>query len=116
MHCAVGNFQKVCQHPAASKGEPGDQGQPQGWGMWGTYVLEAPVEALQLLLGELGLCLQLVKPLWLVAHCGQLQLTVAAVCGGHRPRRVEHVALPPSLSSVGARLRVEVRSGETLLV
>lgn len=116
MHCAVGNFQKVCQHPAASEGEPGDQGQPRGWGMWGTHVLEAPVEALQLLLGELGLCLQLVKPLWLVAHCGQLQLTVAAVCGGHRPRRVEYVALPPSLSSVGARLPVAVRSGETLLV
>lgn len=53
--------------------------------MWGTHVLEAPVEALQLLLGELGLCLQLVKPLWLVAHCGQLQLTVAAVWGDTDP-------------------------------
>lgn len=85
MHCATGNFQKLCQHPGASKGEPGGQGQAWGWGMWGTHVLEAPVEALQLLLGELGLCLQLVKPLWLVAHCGQLQLTVAAVWGDTDP-------------------------------
>ena len=53
--------------------------------MGGTHVLEAPVEALQLLLGELGLCLQLVQPLWLVACCGQLQLTVTAVWGDTDP-------------------------------
>lgn len=50
--------------------------------MGSTHVFEASVEGLQLLLGELGLCLQLVQSLWLVAHCGQLQLAVAAIWKG----------------------------------
>ena len=49
-----------------------------------TYVLEASVEGLQLLPGELGLSLQLVETLRLVTHRRQLQVTVAAVCGRKR--------------------------------
>lgn len=76
--------------PCASKGEPGGSGQPRGWGMCGalTCVLEAPVEALQLLLRT-----------WSVPATGQAPLaggglrTAPAHCRcclrGHRPRRVE---------------------------
>lgn len=49
-----------------------------------TYVLEASIERLKLLPGELGLSLQLVQPLRLVPHCRQLQVTVAAVYGRKR--------------------------------
>ena len=45
-----------------------------------TYVLEASVERLKLLPGELGLSLQLVQALGLVPHRGELQVAVAAVC------------------------------------
>lgn len=51
-----------------------------------TYVLEASIERLKLLPGELGLSLQLVQPLRLVTHRRQLQITVAAVCGRKRKR------------------------------
>lgn len=66
--------------------------------MGSTHILEAPVEGLQLLLGELGLGLQLVQPLRLVAHGRQLQLTVAAVWKGTQSR--EHVDLFPHLAVV----------------
>lgn len=52
-------------------------------GSW-TYVLEASIERLKLLPGELSLSLQLVQALRLVTHRRQLQITVAAVCGGKR--------------------------------
>lgn len=67
-------------------------GRGLSWGDGKTHILEAPVEGLQFLPGEPGLCLQLVQPFWLVAHRGQLQLTVAAVWKGHRPGRVGQVA------------------------
>lgn len=85
-------------------------------GMGSTHVLEAPVEGLQLLLGELGLCLQLVQPLWLVAHCGQLQLTVAAVWRGTQTQvGGTRGPAPPSCSSVGTRPQAEVGIGGNLL-
>lgn len=84
--------------------------------MGSTHVLEAPVEGLQLLLGELGLCLQLVQPLWLVAHCGQLQLTVAAVWRGTQTQEGGTCGpAPPSCSSVGTRPQAEVGIGGNLL-
>lgn len=49
-----------------------------------TYVLESSIQRLKLLPGELGLSLQLVQPLRLVAHGRQLQIAVAAVCGRKR--------------------------------
>lgn len=52
-----------------------------------THVLEASVEGLQLLPGELGLSLQLVQTLRLVPHRGELQVAVAAVCEGRRHRQ-----------------------------
>lgn len=51
-----------------------------------TYVLEASIERLKFLPGELGLSLQLVQPLGLVPHCRQLQIAVTAVCGRRRER------------------------------
>lgn len=84
--------------PCSQRRRAGGSGPTRrGWGMWGTHVLEAPVEALQLLLGELGLCLQLVKPLWLVAHCGQLSSLSLLSRGTRGPGGVEYVALPISL-------------------
>lgn len=73
-------------------------------GMGSTHVLEAPVEGLQLLLGELGLCLQLVQSLRLVAHCGQLQLTVAAIWKGTQTQGGwNKCPCSSSSSSVGTR-------------
>lgn len=94
----MGSVQKVCLHPAARDRKAGGIRASPG-GMGGTHILEAPVEGLQLLLGELGLCLQLVQPLRLVAHRGQLQLTVAAVWRGIQTRGVEYAA-PPHLAPV----------------
>lgn len=54
-----------------------------------TYVLEASVERLKLFPGELRLSLQLVQALRLVPHCGELQVTVAAVCGRQRQKHTE---------------------------
>lgn len=45
-----------------------------------SYVLEAAVEDLQLLAGEAGLVLQLLQALRAMAHGGQLQLILNAVC------------------------------------
>ena len=53
-----------------------------------TYVLEAPVEDLELLLGELGLLLQLVHALRAMAHGGQLKVIFNAVCGRWTETRV----------------------------
>lgn len=50
-----------------------------------THVLEAAVEGLQLLLGELGLRQQLLQPLGLVPYGRELQLGVAAVCRQRPP-------------------------------
>ena len=41
-----------------------------------SYVLEAPVEDLKFLLGEVGLGLQLFQALWPVTHRGHLQLII----------------------------------------
>lgn len=57
----------------------------------GTHILEASVEGLQLLLGELGLGLQLVQALWLMAHRGQLQFTVTAVWRTQTQQGERHV-------------------------
>lgn len=56
-----------------------------------TYVLEASIERLKLLPGELGLSLELVQPLGLVPHRGELQVAVTAVClrDGQTDRRKE---------------------------
>lgn len=54
-----------------------------------TYVLEASVERLKLFPGELRLSLQLVQALRLVPHRGELQVTVAAVCGRRRKKHTE---------------------------
>lgn len=54
-----------------------------------TYVLEASVERLELFPGELRLSLQLVQALRLVPHRGELQVTVAAVCGRQRQKHTE---------------------------
>lgn len=50
-----------------------------------TYVFEAPVEDLQLLLGELSLLLQLVHAFRAVAHGGELKVIFDAVCVTERP-------------------------------
>ena len=50
-----------------------------------TYVFEAPVEDLQLLLGELSLLLQLVHAFGAVAHSGELKVIFDAVCVTERP-------------------------------
>lgn len=50
-----------------------------------TYVFEAPVEDLQLLLGELSLLLQLVHAFRAVAHSGELKIIFDAVCVTERP-------------------------------
>lgn len=78
--------------------------------MGATHVLEAPVEALQLLLGELGLCLQLVKPLWLVATADSSS-SLSLLSAGDTDPGGGICALPRPLSSVGARLPVAVRRG-----
>lgn len=46
------------------------------------HVLEAAVEGLQLLLGELGVCLQLLQRLGLVPRSRELHVGIAAVCWG----------------------------------
>ena len=85
-------------------------------GVWGTHVLEAPVEALQLLLGELGLRLQLVKPLRLVAHRGQLQLAVAAIWRGTQTQEGGTCGPAPISLQCGCQAPGASRGGETLLV
>lgn len=45
-----------------------------------TYIFEAPVEDLQLLLGELRLFLQLVHAFRAVTHGGELKVIFHAVC------------------------------------
>lgn len=45
-----------------------------------THIFEAPVEDLQLFLGELGLLLQLVHALGAMTHSGQLKVIFHAVC------------------------------------
>lgn len=52
---------KVClsQSPLAGTRDRMWVGQGLAWGVGSTHILEASVEGLQLLLGELGLCLQL---------------------------------------------------------
>lgn len=52
----------------------------RGEGPPNTHILEATVEGLQLLLGELGLRQQLLQPLGLVPYGRKLQLGVTAVC------------------------------------
>lgn len=48
------------------------------------YIFETSVKRLKLLPGELGLGLQLVEALWLVAHHGELQVAFTGVCPGEK--------------------------------
>ena len=43
------------------------------------YILEAAIENLQLLFGEVGLGFQLLEALWPVAHCRHLQLIICFI-------------------------------------
>lgn len=54
--------------------------------MRGTHILEAPVQDLQFLAGELGLLLELLQPLRAVADSGELKLILNAVCKEPRGR------------------------------
>lgn len=80
------------------------------------YILEATIENLQLLLGEVSLGFQLLKTLWPVTHRCHLKLIIGIICSKVKENTNTKITCKALKCAVGRKLQKFDEAAKTVLM